>query len=92
MIEQPTSPEFLNQIGRALLQAAHMANDDGYDAIVHVDGIAQLHVREVECMDAQTSIAIVHCWRGGESEAETWLVPLAAVRAVEVAGRWGAEN
>lgn len=92
MIEQPTSAEFLNQTGRALLEAAHMASDDGYDAIAHVEGIVLLHVREVKSIAAQANIAMVHCWSSGESEAETWLIPFAAVRAVEIKGRWAERN
>lgn len=86
------STQVENQTGLDLLRAAHMASQAGYDAIAHVQGISSLHVRDVVSNGSQTSIAIVHCWSGGESEAQTWFVPLASVRAIEIKGHWRPEN
>jgi hypothetical protein len=81
--------EYDTEIGRALLQKAHIAGARGIEAIAHVEGVGTLHVREVKPDVDGAPIASVRCWSTHESRSGIWLIPLAAVRAIELENDWG---
>lgn len=73
-----------NQVYRTLLERAHAASQSGVDVFVHVEGFSPLQVRDVEAMDESTTFATIRCWTNADAKSEVWLIPLGAVRGVQI--------
>jgi len=71
-------------VHRAILERAHAASQSGFDVFVHVEGFSPLQVREVESLDESTTFATIRCWPNTEGKSEVWLIPLGAVRGVQI--------
>lgn len=79
--------ENATQTGRALLKAANMASKNESDVYAYIDGLGRLDIREIETMEEDETFATVRGFLDSEDKL-TWLVPLAAVRAVEIRDQW----